>query len=90
MSSGISRSRRTGGTAANGFAPRTLLPEEAAELAANGYPVPSDMRARHAFGISVRGIPVEKPLVRKNKGFRSAQLTHYWRELTPEQRQEPR
>ena len=51
--------------------------------------MPPDVRVGKAFGISVHGIPVKKPLVRENKGFRGVQLTHYWRELTPEQRQEP-
>ena len=36
--------RRTGGAAANGFAPRTLLQAESEALRENGYPVPPDMR----------------------------------------------
>ena len=81
--------RCTGGTATNGFAPRTLLREKSAALAENGYPVTPDMHVVHAYVISVRSIPIMKPLVRGNKGFHGAQLTHYWRELTSEERDDP-
>ena len=82
--------RRTGGAAANGFAPRTLLKEQTEALRDNGYPVPPDMRVCHGFVIGVNGVPVMKPLTRANRGFTAAVNTHYWRDLTPEQRQDPR
>ena len=82
--------RRTGGAAANGFAPRTLLKDETEALRDNGYPVPPDMRVAHGFVIGVNGMPVAKPLTRTNRGFAAAVNTHYWRDLTPEQRQDRR
>ena len=82
--------RRTGGAAANGFAPRTLLKEQTEALRDNGYPVPPDMRVGHGFVIGVNGVPVTKPLTRANRGFAAAVNTRYWRDLTPEQRQDPR
>ena len=82
--------RRTGGAAANGFAPRTLLKEQSEALHDNGYPVPPDMRVGHGYAISVRGIPVPRPLTRSKRDFHVAQIAHYWRELTPEMRDDPR
>ena len=74
--------RRTGGAAANGFAPRTLLKEQTEALRDNGYPVPPDMRVCHGFVIGVNSVPVPAGEPRR--------YTHYWRDLTPEQRQDPR
>ena len=83
-------SRRTGGAAANGFAPRTLLKDQTEALRDNGYPVLPDMRVAYGFVIGVNGVPVTKPLTRTSRGFAAAVNTHYWRDLTPEQRQDPR
>ena len=78
-----SHGRRTGGAAANGFTPCTLLKEETVALRENGYLVPPDMRVGHGFVISVNGVPVAKPLTQMNRGFAAAANTHYWRDLTP-------
>ena len=48
------------------------------------------MRVGHGFVIGVNGVPVTKPLTRASRGFAAAVNTHYWRDLTPEQRQDPR
>ena len=48
------------------------------------------MRVGSRFAISVRGIPVPRPPKRENRGFYGAQIAHYWNDLTPEQREDPR
>lgn len=48
--------RRTGGAAANGFGPRTLLQAETEALQEKEYPVPPEMRVGKRLSISVRGI----------------------------------
>ena len=48
------------------------------------------MRVGNGFVIDVNGVPVVKPLTRMNHGFTVAANTHYWHDLTLEQRQDRR
>ena len=48
------------------------------------------MRVGGKFAISVRGIPVPRPLKPGHRYFYPATIAHYWNELTPEDRYDPR
>ena len=76
------------GAAANGFGRRWLLVDEACALWTAGYPVPPDMRCPSGWVLSAGCLPA--PPVPTGLVHQAAIYDHYWGEMTPEERNDPR